>query len=74
MNSINVPLWLIKVSILSKSIDVQLKLGFLVSWWSHAFMSRLIVMISTNNILGLGYFLIWSTCCARCGKFLIALP
>ena len=63
---------LIKVSILSRSVVVRSKLGFLINWCSHAIMLRLIVVISANNILGLGCSLIWSKCCARCGKFLVA--
>ena len=36
-------------------------------------MFKLIVVISANNILGLGCSIIWSKCCARCGKFLVEL-
>ena len=64
---------LVKVFILSKSIVVQSKLGFLISRCSHAIMSGLIFMIGADNILGLGCPLIRSECCARCGKFLVAL-
>ena len=64
---------LFRVFILSRNVMIQTKLGFLFNWCSHAFISRLFVVISANNILDLGCSLIWSISYARCGKFLIAL-
>ena len=63
---------LLRVFIFSSSVVVQTKLGSLFSWCSHAFMPRLIVVISINSILGMGCCLIWFRCCAKCGKLLVA--
>ena len=59
--------------IFSSTLKVLSRFGICISWYSHELMSRRMVTIRDNRILGIGCWLTWLTYLAGFGYLVIVL-